>query len=93
MWWFFSIQAIVFPILALEHSAVSADLSNIGPQFFLLGLIPGTNFQITFTDIIFCLWLSIFVIFAMNLYLRAQIILAKINLYRYLPLIWQQLLR
>jgi len=81
MWWLFSIQDIEFPILAIKHLMASIDFSTIGPQFFLLGIVPGTNFQITFTEIVFCLWAFLFTIIVFHLCLKARAILIKINFY------------
>jgi len=56
----------------------------IGAQLFLLGIVPGTNFQITFADIVFMVWAILFAVLVSKLYIRAQKILFKINLISFL---------
>jgi len=50
----------------------------------LLGIVPGTNFQITFADIVFIVWAILFAVLVSKLYIRAQKILFKINLISFL---------
>ena len=84
MWWFFNFQSIILPILNLTHIAGPVRLNVIGAQLFLLGIVPGTNFQITFADIVFIVWAILFAVLVSKLYIRAQKILFKINLISFL---------
>jgi hypothetical protein len=61
MWWFFSYYEIVLPLEIIKHLLGIAHVDIIGTQFVMLGLIPGTNFQITFTDMLFGLWACLFI--------------------------------
>lgn len=85
MWWIFSFYDFALPFLAFRQL-----LSTIRPEvtalrFFMLGLIPGTNIQITFNDIVLCFGAIAFGLIVARLYKKGQKITKNIDPHPYLP--------
>ncbi|MEI6237080.1 MAG: hypothetical protein WCP03_00560 [Candidatus Saccharibacteria bacterium] len=85
MWILFSFHDLVFPILALKQIVDTARPEILTQQFFMLGLIPGTNIQLTFESIIIICWATIFGLFIYKIYPLAQKLAASIDPYPNLP--------
>lgn len=81
MWWLFNLQTLILPFFKMLHLAPSFNMETVMQQFFMLGLIPGTNFQITFKEIVYGLGLmsAAFMIYKLSVWTR---MLLKINAYR-----------
>jgi hypothetical protein len=85
MWMLFSFHDLVFPILALKQIVSTARPGILTQQFFVLGLIPGTNIQLTFESIIIICWLIIIGLLIYKIYPMAQKLAMSIDPYPNLP--------
>lgn len=61
MWWLIDLLAFIIPVSLITDNAVTAAFAITFNQFLLLGIIPGTNIQITFTWLIVGSWCAFFV--------------------------------
>jgi hypothetical protein len=85
MWWIFGLHDVVFPLLALKQVVSTYRPEIVGQEFFLLGIIPGTNVQLTFSGIVIAVWLALFVYAIYLLYPKAKKIAKAIDPYPWLP--------
>jgi hypothetical protein len=72
MWWFFSFWDISILLIVIDKLLDIAKLDVMIARFFLLGLLPGTSFQITFSEIVIILWVVVFALFIRWFYLYVQ---------------------
>jgi hypothetical protein len=84
MWWLLSIHDFIGPWLALKELVGLANLDRTFTTFLMLGILPGTNYQISFGDIICFIWLVIFTYISYRLFFKAQEILSHLDPYRHL---------
>ena len=85
MWWIFSFHDLVFPLLALKQVVNTTRPEIVGQQFFMLGIVPGTNIQLTFAGIAITVWAILFGYFIYLIYPKAVKITESIDPYRKLP--------
>lgn len=52
MWQIFSIHDVVFVFLSVKHTVGQIDIEQYVQQFIFLGLVPGTTYQLTFSNIL-----------------------------------------
>lgn len=83
MWWLFCYYDYVWPLMALQQTWETLKIGQVISQFMLLGIIPGTDFCLTFTEIVVSGWIIFFILVSLSLYLRGQIIINHLNPYRF----------
>ncbi len=79
MWWLCGIYDFVWPMLSLAGAISAIKFDDVFVKFIMLGIVPGTNYQINFADIVFVLWLGLAVYGVFHLYLKAQRIINKLT--------------
>jgi hypothetical protein len=72
MWWLYGFYDFVWPMLSLAGAISAIKFNDVFVKFIMLGIVPGTNYQINFGDIIFIFWLGLFIYGVFYLYLKAQ---------------------
>lgn len=85
MWSLFSIHDSVYVLLSFNQMISAIHVEAALQRFFLLGIIPATDVQITFTGIIVGVWLVCFFMLSRILYARGQSAIKAIDPYAYLP--------
>jgi len=61
MLWFFSLYFMILPLEIFSRLISYTHLNFMSYRFLMLGQIPGTNFQITFQELLYGLWAILFV--------------------------------
>ena len=85
MWSLFSIHDSAYVLLSFNQMMSAIHLEAGLQQFFLLGIIPATDIQITFADIIVGVWLIGFFAMSQLLYGWGQNAIKNMDPYSYLP--------
>ena len=83
MWWLFSLYDFAWPVWALKELVATINFERVTTQFILLGIIPGTKHQINFADIVYMVWFVAFVALTVELFLKAQRIINRMDPYRH----------
>lgn len=86
MWWLLGFYDFVWPMLAIKELAVAANADNVIFRFLMLGIVPGTNLQISFGDIVCLIWAVLFLVLTYYLFFKAQKIISHLDPYRHLPI-------
>lgn len=68
MWSLFSVHDSTYLLLSLQQITSSIHYEAAMQQFFLLGLIPFTNIQLSFSDIVIACWSILFITLCWKLY-------------------------
>ena len=85
MWWFFGFYDISILFFIFRQLLDLLRLDAIFYRFILLGLLPGTNFRITFNEMILVIWMLFFIVIVYKLFFRTQKILLQIDPLKNLP--------
>lgn len=72
MWYFATPETIGFLFQLLGNQLHTLGVDTFLMQIILLGKIPGTSFEITFTQIATLLWLGIFSYGALRVYRNSK---------------------
>jgi hypothetical protein len=85
MWMLFGFHDLVFPLMAMKQIVGTARPEILGQQFFMLGLIPGTNIQLTFASIVSIGWAILFIYFIYKVYPAGKKLALSIDPHPELP--------
>jgi hypothetical protein len=82
MWWLFGFYDLILPVIALYHLVNNVPLEETAARFILLGIVPFTNYQVTFSQLMIFIWFCLSLLITYKLYFRAQKVLNSVDPYR-----------